>query len=92
MSSEEQHAVLESYIPLMKFPAQQMPDMEIVLHDVSDLSRSIIAIENAHISERRIGGSSTDLVLRILREKSRQEREFTPAYMSASANGKQSVE
>ena len=88
MSSEEQRAVLKSYIPLMKFLAQQMPDTEIVLHDVSDLSRSIIAIENAHISERRIGGSSTDLVLRILQEKSYQERDFIPAYMSASANGK----
>ncbi|HKJ86737.1 MAG TPA: PAS domain-containing protein, partial [Spirochaetia bacterium] len=72
----------------MKFFAQQFPDTEIVLHDISNLDRSIIAIENAHISGRRVGGSSTDLVLRILREQSFRERDFTPAYTSGSATGK----
>ena len=88
MSPEERRAILESYIPLMKFLAQQCPDTEIVLHDVSDLDRSIIAIENGHISGRGVGGSSTDLVLRILREQSYRERDFTPAYTSTSATGK----
>jgi len=88
MSPEERRAILESYIPLMKFFAQQFPDTEIVLHDISNLDRSIIAIENAHISGRRVGGSSTDLVLRILREQSFRERDFTPAYTSGSATGK----
>lgn len=88
MSPEERRAILKSYIPLMKFFAQQLPETEIVLHDVSDLDRSIIAIENAHISGRDVGGSSTDLVLRILREQSYRERDFTPAYTSTSANGK----
>jgi len=88
MSPEERRAILETYIPLMKFFAQQCPETEIVLHDVSDLDRSIIAIENAHISGRAVGGSSTDLVLRILREQSYRERDFTPAYTSTSATGK----
>lgn len=88
MKADERRAILESYIPLMKFLAQQFPDTEIVLHDVSDLDRSIIAIENAHVSNRCVGGSSTDLVLRILREQSYRERDFTPAYTSASDTGK----
>jgi predicted transcriptional regulator YheO len=73
---------------MMKFLAQQLPDTEIVLHDVSDLDHSIIAIENSHISGRSVGGSSTDLVLRILQERTYCERDYTPAYTSASANGK----
>lgn len=88
MNPDERRAILESYIPLMKFFAQQFPDTEIVLHDVSDLDRSIIAIENAHISGRCVGGSSTDLVLRILREQSYRERTYTPSYTSVSATGK----
>jgi len=88
MSPDERRAILESYVPLIEFLAQQLPDTEIVLHDVSDLDRSIIAIENSHVSERRVGGSSTDLVLRILREQSYRERDFTPAYTSVSATGK----
>jgi predicted transcriptional regulator YheO len=88
MSPDERRAVLETYIPLMKFLAQQFPDTEIVLHDVSDLDRSIIAIENAHISGRSVGGSSTNLVLRILQEQTYRRCDYTPAYTSASENGK----
>ncbi len=88
LNPKERRAILESYIPLMKFLAQQLPDTEIVLHDISDLDHSIIAIENSHISGRSVGGSSTDLVLRILREQSYRERSYTPAYTSASDTGK----
>ena len=88
LSPEKRREILESYIPLMKFFAQQLPDTEIVLHDVSNLDQSIIAIENAHISGRTVGGSSTDLVLRILQEQSYRHQEFTPAYTSASATGR----
>lgn len=88
MTAEERRAILESYIPLMKFLAQQLPDTEIVLHDIGDLDHSIIAIENAHISGRSVGGSSTDLVLRILQEQSFRERDYTPAYTSSAGKGK----
>ena len=88
MSPETRRQILETYIPMMKFLAQQFPDTEIVLHDVSDLDHSIIAIENAHISERSVGGASTDLVLRILQDQSYEDRDFTPAYTSAAATGK----
>jgi predicted transcriptional regulator YheO len=87
-TAEERRAILESYIPLMKFFAQQLPDTEIVLHDISDLDHSIIAIENAHISGRSVGGSSTDLVLRILQEQSYLDRDYTPAYTSTAGSGK----
>jgi predicted transcriptional regulator YheO len=88
MDSGTRRSVLEGYIPLVKFLAQQLPDTEIVLHDVSQLENSIIAIENSHISGRTVGGSSTDLVLRILREGSFEDRDYTPPYTSTSGIGK----
>ncbi len=86
--SDERRRVLETYIPLVRFLAQQLPDTEIVLHDVSRLESSIIAIENSHISGRRVGGSATDSVLRILRDQSYRDSDFTSAYTGISGNGK----
>lgn len=88
MDDEARRRLLEGYIPLMRFLAQQLPDTEIVLHDVRRLEHSIVAIENAHISGRQVGGSTTDLVLRILQEQSYHDRDYTPPYRSASGKGK----
>ena len=79
---------LETYIPLVRFLAQQFPDTEIVLHDIENLESSIIAIENAHISGRRVGSSATDSVLRILKDQRYRDADFTSAYTSISGNGK----
>lgn len=87
LSPDEKKHILLSYVPLMKFFAQQMPDTEIVLHDVSNLDHSIIAIENSHISGRDVGGASTDLVLRILKDQSFRDRFFTEPYTSATDTG-----
>lgn len=88
MSSEEDQRILESYFPLIRFLAQQMPDTEFVLHDVSQLESSIIAIENNHISGRRVGGSATDLVLRIMKSREYESQDFPPVYKSMSETGR----
>ena len=84
----EDKVILESYIPLMKFLAQLMPDTEFVLHDVSRLEKSIIAIENNHISGRNVGDPATDLVLRIIKSKEYEKRDYTPAYTSTNESGR----
>jgi len=43
------------------------PRCEVVLHDLGDLDRSIIKIENGHVTGRTVGGSITDKGLRDLR-------------------------
>jgi predicted transcriptional regulator YheO len=88
MDGGTRRSILEGYIPLMKFLAQQHPDTELVLHDVSRLESSIIAIENSHISGRSVGGPATDLVLRIIHEESFSRRNFTLPYTSTSDAGK----
>ena len=43
------------------------PRCEVVLHDLRDLDRSIIKIENGHVTGRSVGGAITDKGLRDLR-------------------------
>jgi predicted transcriptional regulator YheO len=48
------------------------PRCEVVLHDLKDLDRSIIKIENGHVTGRTVGGSITDKGLRDLRSGSKE--------------------
>jgi predicted transcriptional regulator YheO len=76
------------YLPLMDFLAELLgPRTEIVLHDTSDLSRSIIAITNRHVSGRSVGGPATDLVLKVLQNHEHDDRDFLANYLAASRTG-----
>ena len=44
------------------------PQCEVVLHDLRRLDKSVIVIENGHITGRKVGSSITNLGLRHLRE------------------------
>ena len=52
---------LELFKSIAAFLAQQMLDCEFVIHDLSNLERSIVFIGNGHISGRQVGDSATDL-------------------------------
>jgi len=55
-------------LPLVHGLAEMFgPDCEVVLHDVGRLPRSIVAIENGHVTGRSVGDVPTDLMLRSLR-------------------------
>ncbi|WP_288843440.1 transcriptional regulator [uncultured Deefgea sp.] len=43
-------------------------DSEVVVHDLSDVSASLVAISNGHLSGRAVGAPATDLALRMLQE------------------------
>jgi predicted transcriptional regulator YheO len=60
---------------------------EIVLHDTSDLSRSIVALANGEISGRSIGGPATDLVLKILQNREYLDRDYLANYLAESNAG-----
>lgn len=61
--------ILQSYIPLVYFWGKAMgSNCEVVLHDLTDPENAIIAIANGHVSGRKIGGPTTDLVLKILKD------------------------
>jgi predicted transcriptional regulator YheO len=59
---------LEALLPIVRGLAQMFgPDCEVVLHDVSRLPHSIVAIENGGVSGRTVGDVPTDRMLRNLR-------------------------
>ena len=61
--------LLKPYLPLVDFLAVVLgKNTEIVLHDVLDIDKSIIAIGNNHISGRVVGSPATNLVLKILKD------------------------
>ncbi|MDF2441963.1 MAG: hypothetical protein JWR01_166 [Subtercola sp.] len=81
-------AEFEPYLALLPFLASLMGSRtEIVLHDISDLSHSIIAVENGEMSGRSVGGPATDLVLKILQNQDYLERDFLTNYLAQSQTG-----
>jgi len=59
---------LAPFLPVVRGLADMFgPDCEVVLHDLGEMPRSIVAIENGHVSGRRLGDVPTDLMLRTLR-------------------------
>jgi predicted transcriptional regulator YheO len=62
------HPILASYIPVTEGLAHTFGEhCEVVLHDLTDLSSSIVAIHNSHVSGRDSGAPMTNLGLKILR-------------------------
>jgi predicted transcriptional regulator YheO len=59
---------LRSYVSLVRGLAEMFgPNCEVVLHDLAAMPHSIIAIENGHVTGRRLGDVPTDQMLRSLR-------------------------
>ncbi|MFJ5716313.1 transcriptional regulator [Neobacillus sp. NPDC093127] len=80
---------LQPYIPLVEFLGSVMGNQcEVVLHNVRNIENSIVAIKNGHISNRKIGGSLTDLALKILKNKSYVEKDYLINYSGKTQDGK----
>lgn len=79
---------LRAYVPLVSFLGAILgDDTEVLLHDVRDVNRSIVAIVNGHISGRALGGPATDLVLSILKSNRIGDRDYIANYESFSRDG-----
>lgn len=80
--------LLKPYIKLVDFIAEMMgPDTEVVLHDLTDLDNSVIAIRNSHISGRGVGAPATDLVLKVMKEVKYNNTNFLCNYKGYSKDG-----
>lgn len=61
------HPTLAAMIPVVDALAATFGrDCEVVLHDVSDLTSSVIAIANGHVTNRGVGAPATDLLVSIM--------------------------
>ena len=82
--------ILTKYKILTEFLAEVMGEhCEVVLHDVEDFENSIVAIENNHISGRKIGDSLTDLALNVLKDEENLECDYLSNYNGKTHDGKE---
>lgn len=80
---------LQPFIQMVDFIGMAMGNnCEVVLHDVSNIEHSIVAVKNGHISNRKVGGSLTDLALKILKDKSYEEKNYLINYSGKTQDGK----
>lgn len=78
---------VRSLIPLVEFLGQALGSAsEVVLHDVADLDRSVVAIANGHVSNRTIGSPATDLILRIMAEGMHEGRDYISGVRGVAAD------
>lgn len=81
--------LLEGYVGLVDFIAAILgDDAEVLLHDVSNLESSVVAIKNNHISGRNVGAPATDLVLQIIKNETYKDCDFLANYKGDSKSGK----
>ena len=79
---------VQKYIDFVDFLADFLgEDTEIVLHDMTDLESSVVAIRNGHISGRKIGAPATDLVLKIIKNEKASDQNFLANYRGTSKSG-----
>lgn len=80
---------LKKYINLVEFIGSFLPpNCEIVLHDINNIDKSIVAMKNSYISEREIGGPITDFGLMLLKDKVYEKKDYILNYSSRTKNGK----
>ena len=65
-SYKKKNPDLEEYIPLVKTIAEMFgKKCEVLIHDFSNTKHSIVAIENGHVTGRKIGDPITDFALSV---------------------------
>lgn len=85
--SQEIKDYLKNFIPFVDFIAGVVGNnSEIVLHDLTNLDASVIAIRNNHITGRTVGAPATDFVLKILKENRNDTRDFILNYKGINKN------
>ena len=85
------HPDLKRIIPLVKTIAHMFgKNCEVALHDFSNPQHSIIAIENGHVTGRKIGASITDFALSIWRKGGygKKKKDEIVNYRTKTKNGK----
>jgi predicted transcriptional regulator YheO len=82
------HPILQSMIPLVEGIAKTFGDnCEVVLHDFSNYSSTIVSICNEHVTGRGRGAPITNLGLKILKE-AQEGRDLILNYKNKITNGK----
>ena len=83
------NATVERVFPLADFLGIMFgASTEVAVHDFTDLDHSLVRVVNPQVSGRRVGAPATDLVLKILKEGSQDNRDYVASYASRSIDGR----
>ena len=89
MEKRKINPILASFVPVIKGIAKTFgKDCEILLADVSNLENSVIAIENGHVTGRKVGSPMTDFGLYFLKSDLFKDTEFIANYQTENKDGK----
>jgi len=89
MGKRKDNPILLKFAPVVKGIAKTFgKDCEVLLHDASNLENSIVMIENAHVTGRKVGSPMTDLGLYFLKSDLFKDTEFIANYQTESKDGK----
>ncbi len=88
--SAQDRAVLHSMGEIARAIGRQFGEYcEVVVHSLEDYDRSIVELENGHITGRSVGGPMTDFALSILeRLEQGEQAELYGPYYSTTENGR----
>lgn len=88
----EVNPLLKRYIPLVDYIGQVFGEnCEVILHDLTNLEHSIVAIANNHITGREVGGHITDFGLEVVHDPRYQDKNFVVSYAGTTPDGKRSL-
>ncbi len=86
----KRNEILKTFIPVVEGLGEMLgKHYEIVLHDISNLQSSIIAIENGYITGREVGAPATDFLLEVINSEEAQTQDKIVNYTTQTKDGKQ---
>lgn len=75
----------KQYSTIVEFLGKTLgPDFEVVLHDAEDHINSIVAIENGHVSGRKVGGPLTNFGLEVISDENYKHEKYKINYNGVS--------
>lgn len=82
------HPILKQYVPLVDYLGQVFgSNCEVILHDLTNLEHSIVAISNKHVTNRDVGGNITDFGLEVLHNPQYRDQDFVVNYAGTTPDG-----
>lgn len=81
--------ILDKYVPFVDFIAEILgKNSEVVLHDLTNLDSSVVAIRNNQITQREVGAPATNFVLQKMKENKDSNVNYITNYRGVSKRGK----
>lgn len=73
--------LLQAYVPLVEYLGQAFGEnCEVILHDLTNIEHSIVAIANGHLTGRGVGGHITDFGLEVVHNPYYKDKAFAAGY------------